>query len=174
MIGIFGSAFNPPTKGHAFVINQALARFDRVIAVPSYDHCFGKRMASYNVRLALTHQFIRDLADERITVSDIERTIWIGEPVSSLEVLRAIRAMYPDEPIELIIGPDNAENFHKFRNHDLIKREFGVYVAKEAGKDFPRSTEIRQRMSQNDPYHESVTQGVARLLKNNHHHFKGI
>lgn len=173
MIGIFGSAFNPPTKGHAFVLNQALERFDRVIAVPSYHHGFGKKMAPFELRLSLTEQFVRDLGHDRITVSGIERELWTGEAVYSIVVLRAMKSLYPNEHIKLIIGPDNAEKFHLFRYNEMITREFGIYVAEDA-EHFPRSTEIRQRMSQNDPYHEAVTQGVAKLLKDNHHHFKGI
>ena len=36
-IAVFGSAFNPPHMGHADVVTQALAHFDRVILVPNFD-----------------------------------------------------------------------------------------------------------------------------------------
>lgn len=173
MIGVFGSAFNPPTRGHAFVIKQALGHFDRIIANPSYDHCFGKQMAPYEVRLALAQAMVRDLGDPRVTVSDIERSIWSGGPVSSLEVLRALQAVYPDEQLTLIIGPDNAASFRKFRNHDIIKRDFGVYIAEEAS-DYPRATEIRRRIASSEDIQGTVTPGVAALLKDNHQHFAGI
>lgn len=174
MIGVFGSAFNPPTKGHAFVIKEALKVFDKVIAVPSFDHCFGKNMASFDLRLDLAKALVADIGDKRVEVSDIEKEIWSGEPVSSLKVLMTLKAAFLDEDIQLIIGPDNAANFHKFRNHSFIRHMFGVYVAEDAGGQFPRSTEIRRRITASEPYNDAVTPGVAELMKENYHHFQGI
>lgn len=174
MIGVFGSAFNPPTKGHAFVIKEALEVFDRVIAVPSFDHCFGKKMAPFDLRLELAKALVADIGDKRVEVSDIEKEIWSGDPVSSLQVLMALKAAFIDEDIQLIIGPDNAANFHKFRNHSFIRHMFGVYVAQDAGDQFPRSTEVRRRITDSEPYNEAITPRVAELLKENHHNFQGI
>lgn len=174
MIGVFGSAFNPPTKGHAFVIKKALLQFSRVIAVPSYDHCFGKMMAPFDVRMALTEAFVKDLNDSRVEVSDVEERIWTGDPVSSYEVLTALRKEFPGEEIKLIIGQDNAEQFHRFKNHERILKEYGIFVISDAGPKYPRSTEIRRRISASEDVGEGVTESVSELLKANHEHFIGI
>jgi len=174
MIGIFGSAFNPPTKGHACVIKGALSVFDRVIAVPSYDHCFGKIMAPFKVRVAMASALIDDINSDKVTLSEIEAIIWNGSPVSSLSVLRALSLLYPNEKIHLIIGPDNADSFDKFKHHDIITRDFGVYVAPDAGGELPRSTEVRRRITRSEPFFDAVTPSVAKLLIKTHYHFQGI
>lgn len=173
MIGIFGSAFNPPTLGHAQVIKGALQSMDKVIAVPSYDHCFGKRMAPYEVRVKLARALVSDMGEERVVVSEIERKIWAGGPVSSLSVLRALRDRLNDE-LCLIIGPDNAERFHEFRNHEQIRQEFQVFVAQDAGECFPRSTQIRQIISEGGLPEHGVSSGVLAQLKHDYKHFQGI
>lgn len=174
MIGLFGSAFNPPTKGHAYVIREARKTFDRVLAVPSFDHCFGKAMASYDVRLMLTKAFVEDLNDPYVQVSAVEREIWTGGPVSSYDVLTALRLAYPDQDIQLIIGQDNANHFERFKNHEKIVKEFGVFVVPEAKEGFPRSTEIRRRIEASEGFESAVTDSVAALLKDHHNHFLGI
>ena len=40
--GVFGSAFNPPTRGHYDVLTQAAPHFDRRLLVPSVAHAFRK------------------------------------------------------------------------------------------------------------------------------------
>ena len=37
-IGVLGASFNPPTRGHEDVVNQALLDFDEVLLVPSILH----------------------------------------------------------------------------------------------------------------------------------------
>lgn len=174
MIGVFGSAFNPPTKGHAFVIKEARKSFDRVLAVPSFDHCFGKKMAPFEVRMMLTKGFVSDLNDSNVLVSDIEKAIWKNQPVSSYEVLTALKERYPDDQIHLIIGQDNAEQFHRFQNADRIKQEFGVFVVTDAGPDYPRSTDVRKRLSESESVEGAVTESVEALLGIYHQHFVGI
>lgn len=174
MIGVFGSAFNPPTKGHAFVIKEARKAFDLVIAIPSFDHCFGKMMASFDVRLMLAKAFVSDLNDPNVLVSDIEKAIWKNQPVSSYEVLTALKERYPEDQIQLIIGQDNAEQFHRFQNADRIKKEFGVFVVADAGPEYPRSTDVRNRLSESESVEGAVTESVEALLGIYNQHFIGI
>lgn len=171
MLGVFGSAFNPPTRGHEYVIRQALGLFDRVVVVPSYDHAFGKWMAPFDVRLALTEAFVRDLDDPRVFVSDIERDIWESRAVSSLDLLWALSERYYDEQPVMIIGPDNAKRLSEFSNFDALSAAFPIYMVPGRADHFPRSTEVRRRICTMKPYDDAVTPSVAHLLKTDAIHF---
>ena len=61
-IAVMGSAFNPPTLGHVDVIEQALANADRVWLVPSFRHAWGKEMAPYLDRCAMSQRLTRRAA----------------------------------------------------------------------------------------------------------------
>lgn len=148
--------------------------FDRVLAVPSYHHAFGKHMAPYDIRVALAEAFVQDMAEPRVQVSDIERTIWTGEPVSSLAVLRALAEQHPDEQPVLILGPDNGARLHEFAHYDQLSSEFSVFILGGQGSHFPRSTEVRRRLAAHEAVAEAVTPSVAALLTTTSHHFAGL
>lgn len=171
MLGVFGSAFNPPTKGHAFVIHRALGLFDRVIAVPSYHHNFGKLMAPFEVRMDLAEALVQDLNQPRVCVSGIEKEIWTGQPVTSLALLRALSEQYPEEEPVLIVGPDNGKRLHEFADYDTLSREFPIYVVNERDNRFPRSTEVRRRINALECFDDAVTPSVGNLLRNHGAHF---
>jgi len=150
---VFGSAFNPPHMGHADVINQALAVFDRVIVVPSYSHAFGKAMAPFAVRLDLVHALVTVHPEwqQRVIVSDIEQTIADNnaddKPVYTFEVLSELAIHQPKDKLVFVVGPDNAvpETWAKFFKAKEIDERWGRWEAKERKQI--RSTAIRNRLN---------------------------
>lgn len=134
--GVFGSAFNPPTLGHMAAITDAIQNNDmkRLIVTPSFSHAFGKTMLDFDVRMELTKLALSSLPQKiqnKIILSDIERdlhTLRPNLPVYSYDVLLYLQHVHPIDNIRLVLGPDNAlpETFNKFKNADIIKRDFGV------------------------------------------------
>lgn len=145
---VFGSAFNPPHMGHADVVEQALAVFDRVILVPSFAHAFGKTMAPFALRLAMAQALKTHSGwGERVWVSDIEQDIAVKkEPSAAIytfDVLSALEVLEPNHAFTFIVGPDNAEpaTWAKFYKAEEIDKRWGRWVAQE--QKAIRSTGIR-------------------------------
>ena len=152
-IAVFGSAFNPPHCGHEDVIQQALEHADLALLVPSYCHAFGKQMAPFEQRLAMTEALATNLSVAgEVRVSDIERTLSKhkanGKAIYTYDVLHALDAMNPNTSLIFVLGPDNAKpaTWNKFyRAQDILNR----WTIREAQERIAvRSTGIRNKLAQ--------------------------
>lgn len=167
-IAIFGSAFNPPTLGHADVIQQLLdsvAVFDTVLLVPSFKHAFDKRMMDYKARIAMLNIFARDLNKDKVEVLAIEHEICQNDtPVYTYDLLTHIEdALFPDANLSFVIGPDNQQNWHKFYKAKEITERWNIVHANE--RINVRSTQVRQHLVDNNRFDNLVTAGVHEYLK---------
>lgn len=126
-IAIFGSAFNPPHLGHLAAMTWLADRFDTVIAVPSFRHAFGKKMAPFLFRCEALRILLR-AAPENIVVSDIESSFYGDEPIYSYDLLCRLSSLYPDARLSLALGSDNIESsvFSRFHRSKDILRDFSV------------------------------------------------
>jgi len=169
-IGIFGSAFNPPHRGHEDVIRQAADVMDLIIVVPNYRHAFGKQMAIFEHRLAMTKAMALGLPQkERVLVSDIEQKIFESrsteKPVYTFDLLCALEVEHPEAQLNFIVGPDNAnpstwDTF--YRSQDILDR-WSIWAAKENINI--RSTHIRKKLTEGGfPTKDECAPAVIDLL----------
>lgn len=151
-IAVFGSAFNPPHRGHEDVIAQALVVFDHVLVIPNYKHAFGKVMMPFELRLAMAQSLaVESPTPSRVTVLDVEcdiaqRKTAAGDstPIYTYDVLCELEARYPQAQLHFVIGPDNADPiiWRQFYKADEITRRWQLWFAKE--RIAVRSTLIRE------------------------------
>ena len=162
-IAVFGSAFNPPSLGHKSVIDS-LNHFDRVLLVPSISHAWGKTMLDYQIRCQLLQAFIKDLGKSKAELSMVEQSlVRPNTSVTTYEVLDALQDEYPNAELTFVIGPDNLFKFAKFYRSDDILKRWSVMACPQR---LPiRSTDIRDRLSQQQNINDLTTDGVAKLLK---------
>lgn len=171
-IAVFGSAFNPPHMGHADVVTQALAHFDRVILVPNFAHAFGKVMAPFDLRLAMAKMLhAQQNWKGRVIVSDIEQTLAAkkasGEPIYTFDVMEALEPLYPTCKLTFIVGPDNAnaQTWAKFYKSNEIEKRWGRWVAQE--NKHIRSTSIRALIEQGQqPSLEQCPANIVQQYRN--------
>lgn len=143
-IGVLGASFNPPTRGHEDIVNQALAEFDEILLVPSIAHPFGKKTIALNDRLAMLKLFIAPWqANEKngVKIFNIEPVIQKKNPqqnkIYTYDVLSAIESYYHSQHeavrLQFIVGPDNADPtvWQKFYRYEEIEKRWGIWVAKE-------------------------------------------
>lgn len=158
-IGVFGASFNPPTKGHEDVVNQALLHFDEILLVPSLAHPFGKTLLPIHHRLEMLRIFVEPWQEKdpssNVKIFNVEALIETMQPqkkiIYTFDVLSELDMFYraTQMPFSLcfIVGPDNAtpsvwEKFYRFKD---IEKRWGIFVAKQ---NIPtHSTSVREIVS---------------------------
>ena len=81
----------------------------------------------------LLHEFDRyDMVQKAISdnfkleVSDIE--FHLPKPSYTIHTLVHLREKHPDKEFKVIIGEDNLTNFVRWKNHERILEDYGLYV----------------------------------------------
>ncbi len=133
-IGLYFGSFNPIHIGHLAIASVMAENTDlsKVWFVVSPQN-------PLKPSKGLLHEFDRydmvkaAIADNyKLEVSDVE--FHLTKPSYTIHTLVHLRERYPDKEFKVIIGEDNLENFAKWKNHEEILTQFGLYV-------YPRPTE---------------------------------
>ena len=131
-VGILGGAFNPPTIGHIKLAEAVLNNTDleEVWLTPCYDHLFGKNMVAPEGRLDMCAIASRE--NKNIHVFDYEiRHKMGGSTHESLKKLLDDPQL--DVEVSLIIGQDNANLFHRWKNADKLREMVSFVVVGRPG-----------------------------------------
>jgi len=127
-IGLYFGSFNPIHIGHLAIANVMAENTDLTKAwfVVSPQNPFKPSKG-------LLHEFDRydivkaAIADNyKLEISDVE--FHLTKPSYTIHTLVHLRERYPDKEFKVIIGEDNLENFAKWKNHEEILTQFGLYV----------------------------------------------
>ena len=127
-IGLFFGSFNPIHIGHLIIANVLAenADLDKVWFVVSPQNPFKPSNT-------LLHEFDRydmvkaAIGDHyKLEVSDVEFNL--PTPSYTIHTLTHLSEKNPGKKFKVIIGEDNLENFTKWKNHDQILEQYGLYV----------------------------------------------
>ncbi|MEY4930369.1 MAG: hypothetical protein RI909_1093 [Bacteroidota bacterium] len=127
-IGLFFGSFNPIHIGHMIIANIMAENTDlnKVWFVVSPQNPFKPSKG-------LLHEFDRydmvkaAIADHyKLEVSDVEFNL--PKPSYTIHTLAYLTEKFPGKEFKVIIGEDNLENFAKWKNHEQILEQFGLYV----------------------------------------------
>lgn len=164
IIAVMGSAFNPPTLGHADVIAQLDAVADAIWLVPAFAHAWGKAMAPYAERCAMLAAFVADLHNPKLSMQAVEQYIASGGPVYSIDLLEYLERHKPaNSRLLLVLGPDNQAAFAQFHRAAEIQARWACFFAQE--RLAVRSTALRAALQAGEPIDGFTTPGVARYLE---------
>ncbi len=138
-IGLFFGSFNPIHTGH-LIIASYMANYtdlDEVWLVVSPHNPLKKKDSLINmydrlemVNLALEHA-------ENIRSSTIEFTL--PQPSYTIDTLIRLREKHPTVDFVLIMGSDNLQSLKKWKNHEIILRDYRILVYPRP--DYPASQE---------------------------------
>lgn len=132
-IGLFFGSFNPIHIGHMIIANIMAENTDlnKVWFVVSPQNPFKPSKG-------LLHEFDRyDLVkaaiaeNYKLEVSDVE--FQLPKPSYTIHTLAHLTEKHPGKEFKVIIGGDNLENFSKWKNHNQILDQFGLYVYPRPG-----------------------------------------
>jgi nicotinate-nucleotide adenylyltransferase len=127
-IGLFFGSFNPIHIGHLIIANIMAehANLKKVWLIVSPQN-------PLKPSKGLLHEFDRyDMAKAavadhyKIEVSDVE--FHLPKPSYTIHTLAYLTEKHPDKDFKVIIGEDNLESFAKWKNHEQILNQYGLYV----------------------------------------------
>lgn len=132
-IGLFFGSFNPVHTGHLLIANYFIqfAGFDKIWFVVSPQNPFksNDELLDEKIRLTLLHLAIN--GDPRFEASDVEFNL--ERPSYTVNTLAYLRMVHPDYTFCPIIGGDNLQSFHLWKNYAEILINHQVYVYRRAG-----------------------------------------
>ncbi len=127
-IGLFFGSFNPIHIGHMIIANIMAENTDltKVWFVVSPQNPFkpGKGLLHEFDRYDMVKAAIAD--HYKLEVSDVEFNL--PKPSYTIHTLAYLTEKFPGKEFKVIIGEDNLENFVKWKNHEQILEQFGLYV----------------------------------------------
>ena len=132
-IGLFFGSFNPMHIGHKIIASymEEFTNLEKVCFVVSPQNPLKKKqnlLDQYH-RLMIIRMELED--NPKLEVSDIE--FGMPQPSYSIDTLVRLKEEYPENEYALIMGADNLQNFHKWKNYEQILADYSVYVYPRSG-----------------------------------------
>lgn len=129
-IGLFFGSFNPVHVGHLIIANYLveLSDLDELWLVISPHNPFKERssLADDYDRYEMVLRAVDD--HPKIKASNIEFDL--PKPSYTIDTLTYLSEEYPDDEFVLIMGGDNLASLHKWKNYELILKNYAIYVYK--------------------------------------------
>ena len=134
-IGLFFGSFNPVHIGHLIIANYManFTQLDEVWFVVSPQNPFKEKKSLGNMydRLEMVNLAIDGA--EKLRASDIEFNL--PQPSYTIDTLTYLQEKYPNKDFVLIMGEDNLAGFLKWKNADIILRDYKIIVYPRPGYD---------------------------------------
>jgi nicotinate-nucleotide adenylyltransferase len=127
-VGLFFGSFNPIHVGHLIIANimAETTDLDKVWFVVSPQNPFkpSKGLLHEFDRYDMVRAAVYD--SYKLEVSDIEFNL--PKPSYTIHTLLHLKERHPDKEFKVIIGGDNLESFAKWKSHERILEDYGLYV----------------------------------------------
>ncbi len=132
-IGLFFGSFNPIHIGHLIIANHMaeLANLHQVWLVVSPHNPLKPRqtLAKDHDRLHLVRLAIED--NPKLNASSIE--FGLPKPSYTVDTLVYLKEKYPSDSFFLIMGGDNLVTLDKWKNFDILLRDYSILVYRRPG-----------------------------------------
>lgn len=127
-IGLFFGSYNPVHVGHMIIANymvtQTPLREVWMIVSPHNPLKPKRTLARDYDRLHLVQLAIGD--NVHLRASDVE--FGLPQPSYTVDTLAYLKEKYPEKQFVLIMGGDNLATLHKWKNFELLLRDYEIYV----------------------------------------------
>jgi len=133
--GLFFGSFNPIHVGH-LIIAGYMANFtdlDEVWLVVSPHNPLKLKKGLGNMYDRLEMARLATEPAENLKVSDIE--FGLPQPSYTIDTLTYLHEKYPAKEFVLIMGADNLSSFKKWKNYEILLRNYHIYVYPRPGSD---------------------------------------
>ena len=134
-IGLFFGSYNPIHVGHLIIANHMVeySDLDEVWLVVTPHNPFKKKssLLEDHHRFQLAMRATEDYP--KIKPSKIE--FGLPQPNYTINTLLHLEEKYPQHQFNLIMGLDNLNSFHKWKNPDMILEKHELYVYPRISKN---------------------------------------
>ena len=127
-IGLYFGSFNPVHVAHLIIANHILNETDieKVWFVVSPQNPFKSESNLLNEYHRLHLVRLATEEDNRIKASDIE--FGLPKPSYTTSTLAYLAEKHPEHEFCIIMGSDSLQNLHKWKNYEVIVKNYAVYV----------------------------------------------
>lgn len=126
--GLFFGSFNPVHTGHMVIANYMATQTDLdevwLVVSPQNPLKEKKSLARDHDRLHLLRLAVGD--NTHLRASDVEFSL--PKPSYTIDTLTYLREKYAEREFVLIMGGDNLATLHKWKNYDILLRDYRIYV----------------------------------------------
>jgi nicotinate-nucleotide adenylyltransferase len=164
-IGIFPGSFNPIHIGHLAIANYIceFEGYDEIwfLITPQNPVKGQTDLINKELRLALVEDSIKDYPQFKTCTIEWE----MSPPTYTVNTLQKLRVRYPQFQFELIIGSDNWEIFHRWKDYQMILKNFRLLVYPRKGGGNILANHPNVRISRQAPKIEVSSSFIRKALK---------
>jgi nicotinate-nucleotide adenylyltransferase len=158
-IAVFGGSFDPPHIGHEEIIKKTIQNLDidRLFVVPTFLNPF--KFLSFTPakkRATWIETLIKKYQKAEVLNYEIEQ----NRPIPTIETIKYIEKKYKPKKIYLIIGADNVETLHLWKDFKELEKMVKFVIASRDDIKIPKnlkkldicvnisSTDLRENLKQ--------------------------
>jgi nicotinate-nucleotide adenylyltransferase len=134
-IGLFFGSFNPIHVGHLIIANYMATQTDLqqvwLVVSPQNPLKPKNTLARDRDRLNMVELAIGE--NTLLRASNIE--FKLPKPSFTIDTLAYLGEKYPQHEFTLIMGGDNIGSIHKWKNYEILLRDYDIYVYKRPNYD---------------------------------------
>lgn len=133
--GLFFGSFNPIHTGHLIIANYMAHHtpLDEVWLVVSPHNPLKDKNSLTNMYDRLEMAKLATEQTDGIRVSNIEFNL--PQPSYTIDTLAHLHEKYPERTFVLIMGADNLASLKKWKNYEVLLKNYQIYVYPRPGTD---------------------------------------
>ncbi|NOR73609.1 MAG: nicotinate-nucleotide adenylyltransferase [Draconibacterium sp.] len=134
-IGLYFGSYNPIHIGHLAIANYLVEYTDIdqlwFVVSPQNPHKNKSNLLDDYQRFEMVYRAVE--GDNRLRASNIEFNL--PKPSYTVNTLAYLNEQHPDYNFHILMGSDNLDFFHKWKNYKTIVENYGVIVYPRPGFD---------------------------------------
>ncbi|MCE9538055.1 MAG: nicotinate-nucleotide adenylyltransferase [Bacteroidetes bacterium] len=164
-IGLFFGSFNPIHAGHLVLANYMLEYTDleRIWFVVSPHNPLKNKSTLLDEKQRFQMVDIAIGDNTKLKASNIEFNL--PQPSYTIVTLTYLQEKYPQHEFVLIMGADNLESFHKWKNYEEILKHHQLYIYPRPVSDGGKLKDHPQIKFVNAPLMEISSTAIRQAIK---------
>lgn len=168
-IGVFGGSFDPIHRSHVRVIEESLRQLqlDKILVMPTANNPWkDKAGATKKQRLKMLDIALNRYQKVEVCTYEIDHSG--NEKNYTIDTIKHLKAMYPDDQLYFIMGMDQASLFHKWLDADLLSQLVQLVVFDRIGyqinDNLNKYNFVRLDLTASDDASNSIRNGSLHAL----------
>ena len=165
-IGLYFGSFNPVHTGHLIIANHLLntTPLQQVWLIVSPHNPLKKTSSLLNEyhRLHLVQSAIE--GEKNLKASNVE--FHLPKPSYTIDTLTYLKEKFPEHSFAVIMGSDSFYNIHKWKNYEVLLKEYELYIYQRTGFEVRENTRSNIKLL-NAPVLEISSTHIRELIKKN-------